>query len=178
MRGQAATDRLLDELASRLGGSRQTVAVAESSTGGLISAAMLAVPGASAWYAGGVVIYTRDSRKRLLGIEAADVAGLEPVTEPMVAVFARRVREALGADWGLAELGIAGPTRSRYGHDPGISVIAVDGPTCAACTIVTGSAERGANMQAFTERALALMLASVSPRAPAANPPGTSRSGR
>ncbi|MEZ5657547.1 MAG: CinA family protein [Burkholderiaceae bacterium] len=120
------------------------------------------MPGASSWFAGGVVVYTRDSRKRLLGIEARDVAGLKPVTEAMAMVFARRVRERLAADWGLAELGIAGPTPSRYGHDPGISVIAVAGPRELACTIITGSADREANMHAFTERALALLLEAAS----------------
>lgn len=162
-------DAALEALARLLTSRGETVAVAESSTGGLISAALLAVPGASAWFSGGVVVYTRESRRILLDVQARDVAGLEPVTEPMAAVFARAVRERLGATWGIAELGIAGPTRSRYGHDPGISVIAVDGPRCLGATVATGRDDRGANMHAFTARALALLGEAVA-RAPARGP--------
>ena len=139
----------------------QTVAVAESSTGGLISASLLAVPGASAYFVGGSVIYTRESRKQLLGVTAAGVEGLEPLTEAMAAVFARRAREQLGATWGLVELGAAGPAGTRYGHPPGLSVIAIDGPLNRTLRIETGSAEREANMWHFTARALALLEAAV-----------------
>jgi nicotinamide-nucleotide amidase len=134
-----------------------TVAVAESSTGGLISAALLAVPGASAYYRGGSVIYTLEARRELLGIRRADVEGLEPLTEAMVARFAARAREQLGATWAIAELGVAGPTPARYGHAPGLSVLAVDGPRRMTRTIETGSADREANMWQFTEAALTLL---------------------
>ncbi len=135
----------------------QTVAVAESSTGGLLSASLLAVPGASAWFLGGGVVYTAQSRREILGIRAEDVAGLEPLTEPMAARFAEFARRRLGADWGLAELGIAGPTGGRGGHPPGTSVIAVDGPVRLARTVRTGCADREDNMWRFTEAALALL---------------------
>lgn len=148
---------LSTQLAGKLVSAEQTVSVAESSTGGLISASLLAVPGASAYYRGGSVVYTLVSRKELIGITRDDVAGLEPLTEAMALRFAQVARKQLDATWGIAELGVAGPTGARYGHPPGISVVAVDGPLQLAATIETGSADREANMWRFTERALELL---------------------
>lgn len=149
---------LAGAVAERLTHSGETVAVAESSTGGLISAALLAVPGASAYYRGGSVIYTPESRRELLGITREDVRGLEPLTEAMVARFAQRARQQLGATWAVAELGVAGPTRARYGHPPGISVLAVDGPRPRTLALETGSGDREANMWRFAQAALDLLL--------------------
>jgi PncC family amidohydrolase len=87
----------------------ETVAVAESSTGGLVSASLLSVPGASAFFLGGRVVYTLVSRRELLEVTARDVEGLQPLSEPMVQRFARRAREQRGATWGVAELGAARP---------------------------------------------------------------------
>jgi len=142
--------------------SGSTLAIAESSTGGLISAALLAVPGASAYYRGGSVIYTLEARRELLGIRRTDVEGLEPLTEEMVARFAARAREQLGATWAIAELGVAGPTPARYGHAPGLSVLAVDGPRRMTRTVETGSDDREANMWRFTEAALTLLAEALS----------------
>src|SRR5436309_11836609 len=90
-----------------------TIAVAESSTGGLMSAALLALPGASAYFLGGAVVYTGAARSGLLAIGAAEMAGMRAATEPYAALVAGRVRERLGATWGLAEAGAAGPTGNR-----------------------------------------------------------------
>ncbi len=149
------------QAAAALQARGETVAVAESSTAGLISASLLAVPGASAYYAGGSVIYTLASRRELLGIRKADVAGLEPLTEAMVMRFAERARQQLDATWGIAELGVAGPTGARYGHPPGISVIGISGPTDSSIVIETGSANREENMWAFTRAALELLAAAI-----------------
>jgi len=135
----------------------ETIAVAESSTGGLISASLLALPGASAYFQGGSVVYTLASRRELLRITAADVEGLHPLSEPMVRQFARHARLQLGTTWGLAELGAAGPTGTRYGHAAGTSVLAVDGPVTMSITVQTGSDDREANMWQFTARALTLL---------------------
>lgn len=155
------TKTLLTDQVRRIGGllkSRgETIAVAESSTGGLISASLLALPGASAYFQGGSVVYTLASRRELLRIRAADVEGLEPLSEPMVRRFAQRAREQLGTTWGLAELGAAGPTGARYGHPAGTSVLAVDGIITASITVQTGSDDREANMWAFTTGALTLL---------------------
>ena len=148
-------------LAETLTARGETVAVAESSTAGLISASLLAVPGASAYFAGGSVIYTLASRRELLGIRKADVAGLEPLTEAMVMRFAERARHQLDATWGIAELGVAGPTGARYGHPAGLSVVGVSGPVNMSTTIETGSADREENMWAFTHAALQLLAAAI-----------------
>jgi nicotinamide-nucleotide amidase len=151
------TTTLVEQIAARLKKLAQSVAVAESSTGGLISASLLAVPGASAYFRGGSVIYTLESRKALLGLSRADVEGLEPLTEAMVMRFAQKARTQLDTTWGIAELGVAGPTGARYGHPPGISVIGIDGPNPLSLRIETGSDNRESNMQTFTEQALQLL---------------------
>jgi nicotinamide-nucleotide amidase len=133
---------------------RETLAVAESSAGGLINAALVAVPGASAYYLGGAVIYTAASRENLLGITAAQVKGMRSATEPMARLIAGGIREKLGATWGLAETGAAGPAGNRYGDAPGHACIAIAGPRQISITIETGSAEREANMWAFATRAI------------------------
>src|SRR5882724_6386360 len=119
---------IAEKIATRLIERRETVAVAESSTGGLISAALLAVPGASAYFLGGAVVYTSAARAGLLDITAADMAGMRAATEPYVAMVAGRVRTKLGATWGLGETGAAGPTGNRYGDPAGHSCIAIAGP--------------------------------------------------
>src|SRR5271156_1706446 len=104
--------RLLKERGERL-------AVAESSSGGLISAALLAIPGASAYFLGGAVIYTRRARRELLAIPNEAVAGMRAETEPFALLMARTARDRLHAEWGLAETGAAGPSGSPYGDPPG-----------------------------------------------------------
>ncbi len=155
----------LSELAARVGellkNRRQTLAVAESSAGGLINAALVAVPGASAYYLGGAIIYTAASRTALLGIAPEEIRGMRSATEPMAQLLARRIREKVGANWGLAETGATGPTGNRYGDAPGHACIAVSGPVEKVITLETGSADREANMQAFARRAIELLGASL-----------------
>ena len=148
-----------EALAERLRARGETVAVAESSAGGLIAAALLAQPGASSFFLGGAVVYTVQARGALLGITPADMAGLRPSTEAYALLLARRVRERLGATWGLAETGAAGPTGNRYGDMAGHACIAVAGPHEIAATLAMGAADRVANMRAFADAALALLRA-------------------
>jgi len=136
---------------------KETIAVSESSAGGLISAALVAVPGASAFYLGGAVVYTAVSRQELLRIEKEEMKGIRSASEPYAQLAARRIRENHGATWGLAETGASGPTGNRYGDKPGHACFAVSGPVAAAITLETGSADREENMQAFARRALALL---------------------
>jgi nicotinamide-nucleotide amidase len=152
---------LAEKIAARLIERRETIAVAESSTGGLIAAALLAVPGASAYVIGGAVVYTKASRAALLGIEAADMQGLRPATEAYSLLIARRVRERLGATWGLGETGATGPSGNRYGDPAGHSCMAIAGPIERAVTLQTGSADRRANMDAFAKRALELAVEAI-----------------
>lgn len=151
----------LAELAAVVGeqlkSSGQKVAVAESSSGGLISAALLAVPGASAYYLGGAVVYTGKARMSLLEIPREAVAGMRSASEPYALLLARTVRERFGADWGLSETGAAGPTGNGYGDPAGHTCIAVSGPLELVITLQTGSDDRAANMDAFAAAALDLL---------------------
>ena len=149
---------LAEKIAARLIERKETVAVAESSTGGLIAAALLSVAGASAYFIGGAVVYTKTARAVLLGIGDADMQGLRPSTEAYAQLNARRVRERLGTTWALGETGATGPTGNRYGDAAGHTCIAVAGPVERAITLETGSVDRQANMQAFAKRALELLL--------------------
>jgi len=148
---------LAGAIAERLKARGETVAVAESSAGGLISAALLAVPGASAYFLGGSVVYTGNARMALLGLRREDVAGMRSSSEPYALLLARTVRENLGATWGLSETGAAGPTGNGYGDAAGHSCLAVAGPAEMAFTLETGSADRAANMEAFAQAALELL---------------------
>jgi nicotinamide-nucleotide amidase len=148
---------LAETIAKRLIARRETIAIAESSTGGLIAAALLAVPGASAYFLGGAVVYTKSARTALLGFGDAEMAGMRAATEAYALFIARRVRDRHGAVWGLGETGATGPTGNRYGDPAGHSCIAVIGPAERAITLRTGSAERVANMDAFAKRALELL---------------------
>ncbi len=152
---------LAERIAQRLIARRETIAVAESSTGGLIAAALLAVPGASAYFLGGAVVYTKSARAALLGIGDADMRGLRAATEVYALLIARRMRERHGASWGFGETGASGPTGNRYGDPPGHTCMAVAGPVERAITLHTGSAERLANMEAFAKRALEVLVEAI-----------------
>src|SRR5213594_4590222 len=136
---------------------KQTVAVAESSAGGLISAALLAVPGASAYFLGGGVIYTQAARRGLLRVPDDAVKNMRSSTEAYAQLKARAVRELVGATWGLAETGASGPTGNRYGDAAGHACIAVSGPVERVITVETRDADRERNMWAFTRAALKLL---------------------
>jgi len=148
---------LAEKIAAQLVAQRETIAVAEGSAGGLISAALLAVPGASAYFVGGAIVYTRTARSALLHITEADMTGMRPATEPYAALLARRVREVHGTAWGLSETGASGPTGNRYGDPAGHTCIGVSGPSERVFVLRTGSADRQANMEAFAMRALELL---------------------
>lgn len=148
---------IAEKIAARLIQRNETIAVTESSTGGLIAASLLAVPGASAYFLGGAVAYTRVARQTLLGIGDADMEGLRPSTGTYSLMIARRVRERHSAIWGVGETGASGPTGNRYGDAAGHTCIAVVGPLERVITLETGSADRQANMAAFAMRALELL---------------------
>ena len=152
----------LTTMASSLGAllkeRKETVGVSESSAGGLISAALLAVPGASAYFLGGGVIYTQAARRALLRVPDESVAGIRSSSEAYALLKARTIRQLLGTTWGLSETGATGPTGNRYGDAAGHACIAVIGPSVErAITLETGDADRERNMWAFTRAALALL---------------------
>ena len=137
-----------------------TLAVAESSAGGLVSAALLSVPGASAYYRGGGVIYTREARRALLGLPD-DVVTMRGASEDYALIVARAVRARLDATWGLCETGASGPAGNRYGDAAGHACLAVAGPLERAITVATGIADREANMWRFAAAALELLEAAL-----------------
>jgi PncC family amidohydrolase len=149
---------ITNEIGRLLVERQQNVSVAESSTGGLISANLLSVAGASKFFMGGSVVYTLASRRAYLDLDREKLKELKPLTEEMVTEFAKSAREKLDTTWGIAELGAAGPTGTPYGHGAGISVIGIAGPKTASRTIETGSSNRIENMQAFTKAGLELFL--------------------
>lgn len=145
----------------------ETVAISESSTGGLVCAALLSVPGASGYFLGGGVIYTGAARHALLGLPADLPAETRSASEPYACLCARTIRDKLGATWGLAETGASGPTGNRYGDDAGHCCLAVSGPTERLITIETGSDEREDNMWVFAQAALDLLARAVDSAGPA-----------
>ncbi len=154
---------LAEKIAASLVARKETIAVAESSTGGLISAALLAVPGASAYYRGGGVIYTPRARAALVNItrEEMEAVGMRGATEPYATLLANRARELLNTTWGLSETGATGPSGNRYGDAAGHSCMAVAGPRAVTITLETGSSDRVANMRAFSLRALELFAETI-----------------
>ena len=146
-------------VAGKLIARRETIAISESSSGGLISAALLAVPGASAFFMGGAVVYTLKAREVLLGITAAEmkVRGSRSASEPYAALCAKSVRVRFGTVWGLSETGAAGPTGNSYGDAAGHACFAVDGPAVRVTTLETGHGDRPANMRIFAVAALELL---------------------
>jgi len=154
-------DAIAAELGERLKALGQTVAVAESSSGGLISAALLGVPGASKYYLGGAVVYTGKARMVLMDLPREAVAGMRSASEPYALLLARTARERFGATWGVSETGAAGPTGNGYGDAAGHSCIAISGPLETTITLETGESDRAANMAAFAAAALELLKRAV-----------------
>jgi len=146
---------------ARLKERKETIAVAESSAGGLISAALLAVPGASAYFLGGGVIYTQHARRGLLQVPDDAVKGIRSSSEPYALVKARTIRERVGATWGLSETGASGPTGNRYGDKAGHACFAIAGPTERAVTLETGDGDRVKNMIVFAKAALELLATAL-----------------
>ena len=153
---------IAEKIASKLIERRQTIAVAESSTGGLISASLLAVPGASAYFLGSAVVYTRDARRILMDIPDQAMKGIRSASEAYAKLLASQIRDRFSADWGLSETGATGPAGNRYGDAAGHSCMAVAGPAQSAMTLETGSADRLANMHVFAATALNLLLQNLS----------------
>ena len=149
------------DLGALLKARGETVAVSESSTGGLVCAALLSVPGASAYFVGGAVVYTGAGRHALIGLPAALPAATRSSSEPYAELGARTIRERLGTTWGLAETGAAGPSGNRYGDAAGHTCLAVSGPVDRVLTLETGRDGREANMWEFANAALGLLHEAV-----------------
>jgi len=153
---------IAEQIAAKLVARKQTIAVAESSTGGLISASLLAVPGASAYFLGSAVVYTRDARRILMDIPDEAMKGIRSASEPYAQLLANQIRDRFSSDWGLSETGATGPTGNRYGDAAGHSCMAVAGKVSSVMTLETGSTDRLANMHVFASTALNLLLQNLS----------------
>jgi len=156
---------LASAVGARLRERNETIAVAESSAGGLISAALLGVPGASAYFLGGAVVYTQGARRALLRVPDDALHGIRAATESYALLKARSIRELLGATWGLAETGASGPTGNRYGDAPGHACLAIAGPIERAITLERRQDDRESNMWAFARAALELLAEATRARA-------------
>jgi len=150
-----------ERVATLLKSRNETVAVAESSAGGLITAALLAVPGASAYCLGGTVIYTAQAWKALRDYKFEELGGHRSATEGNALARARIIRDRFAASWGLGETGATGPTANRYGDPAGHACLAVAGRKERAITIKTGKNDRVDNMYAFAAAALTLLAESI-----------------
>jgi len=150
-----------ERLGALLKARSETVAVAESSSGGLVSAALLSVPGASAYFVGGGVIYTRRACTALLAVTEDELAGMRSSSEPYASLLARTMRERCGTTWGITENGAAGPGGNRYGDAAGRTCLAISGPAERVLTVETGHGDRLANMRAFALALLGLLAEAI-----------------
>lgn len=146
-----------ERVAALLKARKETVAVAESSAGGLISAALLMVPGASAYYIGGAVIYTRQAYDALRDFHKEELGGFRSATEGNALVRARIARGRFASTWGIGETGATGPSGNRYGDPAGHACVAVAGPKERTASVATGRDDRLSNMSAFAVAALGLL---------------------
>jgi len=149
---------LATEAGRRLRERRQTIAVSESSTGGLISAALLSVPGASSYFLGGSVVYTQLARELLMDIPDDEMKGMRSASEPYARLLADTLISRFQSTWALAETGAAGPAGNRYGDDAGHCCLAVAGVSNHSLVIETGDNDRFNNMQRFSQEAIRLLL--------------------
>src|SRR4030088_140748 len=153
---------IAQQIAAKLIARRQTIAVAESSTGGLISAGLLAVPGASAYFLGSAVVYTRDARRILMDIPDEAMKGIRSASEPYAKLLAGQIRQRFSTDWGLSETGATGPTGNRYGDAAGHSCMSVAGLEQSVMTLETGSADRLPHTHGFAPAGPRLLLQNLS----------------
>lgn len=151
---------LLTEISGLLRSTSSTLAVAETTTGGLVSAALLSVSGASKFFVGGATVYTTKSRRIWAGWTDENLLNYKGPTPQLVTELAVNVREQMDATYCIGESGATGPTV------PGPPFVHVAGQTCIAIVsregfatrvVNTGVAEREKNMVAFTKASLVLL---------------------
>lgn len=161
-------DEFEDDLAAAVVGaltaSGTTVAVAESITGGLVCAAITDVPGASAVLRGGIVAYATDLKAELLGVSPALLHTAGPVHPVVASMMATSVRQRLGATYGLATTGVAGPDRQ---HDMAVGTVyvALDGPDGSSVERYQLDGDRADVRDESVAAALRLLLAEATSRA-------------
>ena len=147
---------LSSEIAIILKKNKQTVSVIESSSGGLISSALLSQEGASAYYMGGQVIYTLQSIRAITELSIRDLKekNIRSSSEPFALLIAQKSCDLYKTDWAIGESGAAGPTGNGYGDPAGYSCFAVAGMKEKTSHIYTNSEIRFKNMNAFAKASL------------------------
>ena len=151
-------ERLLDQLAAALLARKQTLATAESCTGGLVGAALTNLPGSSAWYRGGVVAYANELKIRLLGVPAETLAAHGAVSLETARAMAAGARAAAAADFAVSITGIAGPAGGTPEKPVGLVYVGVAAPHGTATFKHHFSGSRAEIRQAATEAALRHLL--------------------
>ena len=148
------------DLAEALRAQQESVAVSESAAGGLINAALVAVPGASDFYKGGMIVYTSAGRN-LLAINEPLPSNLRGATEAFAVVQANRAKQMYEADWGIGETGATGPSANPYGDPAGFGWVACNGKSEQTLQLQTEIDDRVANMHAFALAALQLAVETI-----------------
>lgn len=149
---------LAQKVAETLKARGEAIAIGESAGGGLVSAALIAQPGASAFFLGGTVIYTPQAGRAIRDRTTLNLKGLEPLTPAFAQELADGYRRQMQCDWTTSEMGAAGAAGSPYGPKPGTAVVAVSGPVSDARLVETGMDNRIDNMRAFGKAQLELLL--------------------
>jgi nicotinamide-nucleotide amidase len=151
---------LAGQIVARLTASGQTVAVAESLTGGLVIAALTSVPGASIVVRGGVVAYATDLKAAILGVPGDMLARRGPVDPGVAAAMAAGVRARLGASYGLSTTGVAGPGPAD-GKPQGTVFIALDGPSGPVGSGLQLDGDRQQIRQQVVQAVLSLLVSAL-----------------
>ncbi len=152
-------ESLVERVAVVLESSGLTLATAESCTGGLISAALTSRPGSSDWYIGGVVTYSNESKRELLGVDADSLRRFGAVSRTVATEMARGARERVGADLAVSVTGIAGPSGAVPGKPVGTVWIGIAAPAGSGATQLTFSGDRAAIRSAAVRAALLAVIA-------------------
>ena len=149
---------LSQSLGERLRAGGLTLATAESCTGGALAAALTAIAGCSDYFPGGVVSYSNDAKRELLGVPATVLESAGAVSEECALAMARGARRALGADLALATTGIAGPGGAEPGKPVGLVYIALADGAGEECHRFVFIGDRAAVIESATRQALTVAL--------------------
>ncbi len=155
---------LVNKIAAMLTAANEKLAVSESSSGGLVSACLLSVPGASSFFIGGSVLYSYQIREQIVSMGKKEHQRYGGSTPQLILDIALKFREKTGADWVIGEGGAAGPSKSPYGHNAGYTALAVAGPICRTRIIETGKSHRIENMSEFTTALLSFFVSVLEER--------------
>ncbi|MDQ2783874.1 MAG: CinA family protein [Chloroflexota bacterium] len=143
---------------------RQTIATAESCTGGLVAARITGMSGSSAYFLGGIVSYSNDAKHRLLGVPDLMLERYGAVSVDVALAMARGVRRTVGTDIGIATTGIAGPTGATPTKPVGLVYIALAADGVERCQRYLWNGDRLSNVIASAEAALRLVRAYLEER--------------